>query len=60
MAKQGATTDTLRANNPNARYKVNYIRYRIYNDDGTYKYGKKKVITRNNNEWFNKEDKPIL
>lgn len=46
-AKQGITR-TL--SNENARYKVNYIRYRIYNDDGTYKYGKKKVITRKDNE----------
>lgn len=46
-AKQGVTW-TLE--NPKAKYKVNYIRYRIYNEDGSYKYGKKKVITRNNNE----------
>jgi len=46
-AKQGITRTI---ENPNARYKVNYIRYRIYNNDGTYKYGKKKVITRNANE----------
>ena len=52
-AKQGITRT---ASNPEAKYKVNYIRYRIYNDDGSYKYGKKKVITRANNEWINKED----
>lgn len=45
-AKQGITRSY---DNENARYKVNYIRYRIYNDDGTYKYGKK-YITRKNNE----------
>jgi hypothetical protein len=48
-AKQGITTETIRANNPKAKYKVNYIRYRIYNNDGTYTYGKK-YITRKNNE----------
>lgn len=57
MAKQGVTITT--ANNPKARLKANYIRYRIYNEDGTYKYGKK-YITRKDNEWFNKENKPVL
>lgn len=56
-AKQGITRTY---DNENARYKVNYIRYRIYNDDGSYRYGKKKVITRKNNEWINEENKSIL
>lgn len=54
MARQGV--NIVAADNPNARYKVNYIRYRIYNDDGSYKYGKKKVITRKNDEWNNEKD----
>ena len=52
-AKQGVTRVI---SNPEAKYKVNYIRYRIYNDDGTYTYGKKKIITRKKDEWINKED----
>ena len=54
MATRQGITRTY--DNENARYKVNYIRYRIYNDDGSYRYGKKKVITRKNDEWINKED----
>ena len=53
-AVQGVISKT--ATNPEAKYKVNYIRYRIYNKDGTYKYGTKKVITRKKDEWINKED----
>lgn len=53
MARQGVITTT--ASNPKARYKANYIRYRIYNKDGSYKYGKK-YVTRNNDERINKED----
>ena len=49
-AKQGIIMEDRKANNPNARYKVNYIRYRIYNSDGSYKEGKKRVITRKDNE----------
>ena len=60
MARQGVDTNIIRAENPKAKLKANYIRYRIYNDDGSYKYGKKKVITRNANEWTDKEDKSIL
>lgn len=48
MARQGITMNI--ANNEKAKYKVNYIRYRIYNDDGSYRYGKRKVVTRKNNE----------
>lgn len=55
-AKQGIIMEDRKANNPNARYKVNYIRYRIYNSDGSYKEGKKRVITRKDNEWTDKED----
>jgi hypothetical protein len=43
------SVNVKKANNPKAKYKVNYIRYRIYNNDGTYTYGKK-YITRKNNE----------
>ena len=56
-AKQGVT---ITASNPKAKYKMNYIRYRIYNDDGSYRYGKKKVITRTNNEWAYKENKSVF
>ena len=56
-ASQGV--EIKRANNPKAKYKVNYIRYRIYNNDGTYTYGKK-YITRKNNEWTNEENKQFL
>lgn len=48
MAARQGITRTI--SNPEARYKVNYIRYRIYHDDGSYTYGKKKVITRKNDE----------
>lgn len=50
MAKQGITTDTLRANNPKARLKANYVRYRIYKDDGSYTYGKRYVTRKDANE----------
>ena len=48
-ATQGVVTKT--AKNPKAKYKMNYIRYRIYNDDGSKK-KKKKYITRKN-AWVN-------
>jgi hypothetical protein len=48
-ALQGITTQTRKASNPKAKYKMNYIRYRIYNNDGSYTYGKK-YITRKDNE----------
>lgn len=54
-AKQGITV-TKTATNPKAKYQVNYIRYRIYNKDGTYKYGVKKYITRKTDEGTNKEN----
>ena len=57
MVRQSYTR--LEANNPKAKYKMNYIRYRIYNKDGSYTYGKK-YITRKNDEWVNKENKSIL
>jgi len=47
MARQGIITTT--ANNPKAKLKANYIRYRIYNKDGSYHYGKK-YLTRKNDE----------
>jgi len=50
-ATQGIKTETIKAKNPKAKYKMNYIRYRIYNDDGSYTYGKK-YITRKN-VWVN-------
>ena len=53
-AKQGVITETRKASNPKAKYKVNYIRYRIYKDDGSYTYGKK-YITRKTDEGTNKE-----
>jgi len=55
-AKQGIT---VKASNPKAKYKMNYIRYRIYNNDGSYTYGKK-YITRKDNEWTNEKDKSVF
>ena len=52
-AKQGVTRVI---SNPEAKYKVNYIRYRIYNGDGTYTNYGKKYITRKNDEWIDKEN----
>ena len=57
-ATQSVTTKT--ASNPKAKYKMNYIRYRIYNSDGSYRYGVKKYITRKDNEWINQENKPVF
>lgn len=48
-AIQGVKTEIKRATNPQAKYKANYIRYRIYKNDGTYTYGKK-YITRKTDE----------
>ena len=47
-AKQGVTITA--GNNPRAKYKMNYLRYKIYGSDGKYTYGVKKYITRKNNE----------
>ena len=38
------------ATNPKAKYKMNYIRYRIYNQDGSYHYGKKYITRKDDNE----------
>lgn len=50
MARQGVNTNTVSANNPKAKFKASYIRYRIYNKDGTYHYGKKYITRKDDNE----------
>lgn len=59
MAARQSVTITA-ANNPRAKFKMNYLRYKIYHNDGSYTYGVKKYMTRKNNEWAYKEDKPIF
>ena len=56
-AKQGVE---IILNNPKAKYRINYIKYRIYNKDGTYTDGTKKFITRKKDEWTNEENKQFL
>ena len=46
-AKQGIT---ITLDNPKAKYRINYIKYRIYNKDGSYTEGTKRYITRKKDE----------
>ena len=49
-AKQGIV---IKLTNPKAKYKINYIKYRIYNNDGSYTDGTKRYITRKADERTN-------
>ena len=41
---------TITLDNPKAKYRINYIKYRIYNKDGSYTEGTKRYITRKKDE----------